>query len=55
MILARSARPDTEVIFDPSTYVDGVPFEILARLRTQAPVVWVAEIPVLGWPAGPGF
>src|SRR5215831_9400976 len=55
MTLARSARPDTGVVFDPATYVDGVPFEALTRLRQQTPVVWVAEIPVLGWPAGPGF
>src|SRR6516165_6142469 len=55
MTLAGAVRPDTEVVFDPSTYAGGVPFEALARLRTQAPVVWVAEIPVLGWPAGPGF
>jgi cytochrome P450 len=53
--LARSARPDTEVVFDPATYVGGVPFEALARLRQQAPVVWVTETAVLGWPAGPGF
>jgi len=52
---ARSARRDTEVVFDPSTYVDGVPFEALARLRRESPVAWVAENPVLGWPAGPGF
>jgi cytochrome P450 len=52
---AHSARPDPEVVFDPSTYVDGVPFAALTRLRTQAPAVWVPEIPVLGWPAGPGF
>jgi cytochrome P450 len=55
MTLTRSARPDTEVIFDPSSYVDGVPFEALTRLRRTSPVVWVDEIPVLGWPAGPGF
>jgi cytochrome P450 len=55
MTLARSARPETETVFDPSTYVDGVPFEALARLRTETPVAWVAETPVLGWPAGPGF
>src|SRR6202007_1091115 len=53
--LPRCARPDTEVVFDPSSYVDGVPFEDLARLRAETPVVWVAEIPVLGWPAGRGF
>jgi cytochrome P450 len=55
MTLARSSRPETEVVFDPSTYVDGVPFAAIARLRRQSPVVWVDEIPVLGWPAGPGF
>ena len=55
MTLAWSARPETEIIFDPASYVDGVPFEALARLRRETPVVWVAETPVLGWPAGPGF
>jgi len=55
MTLAPSFRPDTEVVFDPSTYVGGVPFQALSRLRREAPVVWVAEIPVLGWPEGPGF
>ena len=53
--MARSARPETEIVFDPSSYASGVPFEALARLRRQTPVVWVAEIPVLGWAAGPGF
>ncbi len=52
---ARQARPDTEVVFDPATYAEGVPFDALARLRRAAPVVRVAEIPVLGWPGGPGF
>ena len=49
------ARPDTEVVFDPATYTVGVPFEALARLRRETPVAWVPEIPVLGWPEGPGF
>jgi cytochrome P450 len=49
------ARPDTEVVFDPATYTGGVPFDALARLRRDHPVVRVAEIPVLGWPEGPGF
>jgi cytochrome P450 len=52
---AHSTRPDTEVVFDPATYVGGVPFDALARLRRDTPVVWVEEIPVLGWPGGPGF
>jgi cytochrome P450 len=55
MALTRSGQPETEVVFDPSTYVDGVPFGALARLRSNTPVVWVDEIPVLGWPAGTGF
>jgi cytochrome P450 len=55
MTPAGSGRPDTEMVFDPATYLDGVPFEALARLRRDSPVVWVDEIPVLGWPAGRGF
>jgi cytochrome P450 len=53
--LGGPQRPDTEVVFDPATYTEGVPFGALARLRRDTPVAWVAEIPVLGWPAGPGF
>jgi cytochrome P450 len=53
--VAGPARPDTEVVFDPATYTGGVPFEVLARLRRDTPVAWVPEIPVLGWPEGPGF
>ena len=45
----------TDMVFDPATYSDGVPFEALARLRREQPVVWVEERPVLGWPGGPGF
>lgn len=48
-------RPDAEAVFDPVTYESGVPFDALARLRRDRPVAWVPEIPVLGWPAGPGF
>jgi cytochrome P450 len=46
---------DTDVVFDPATYVDGVPFTALERLRRTSPVAWVEEKPVLGWPGGPGF
>jgi cytochrome P450 len=49
------ARPDTEIIYDPATYVDGVPYQALARLRRKNPVAWAEEIPVLGWPGGRGF
>ena len=50
-----TARPDTEVVYDPATYVGGVPYQALARLRRESPVAWTQEIPVLGWPGGPGF
>src|SRR6202034_4713165 len=53
--LTAMARPDTEVVFDPATYAEAVPFDALARLRRDRPVAWVEEVPVLGWPAGPGF
>ena len=53
--MTMAARPDTEVVYDPATYVDGVPYPALARLRRESPVVWAQEIPVLGWPGGPGF
>jgi cytochrome P450 len=53
--MSAAARPDAVVVFDPATYVDEVPFGALARLRRDSPVVWVDEVPVLGWPGGPGF
>jgi cytochrome P450 len=53
--MTRLARPDTEVVFDPATYVDGVPYDAIARLRRGSPVAWVDEIPLHGWPAGRGF
>jgi cytochrome P450 len=55
MTEVQPTRPDTEVVFDPATYTSGVPFDALARLRRDSPVIWVPEIPVLGWPSGPGF
>jgi cytochrome P450 len=50
-----AAASDTALVFDPSTYVEGVPFEALSRLRRDHPVVWVDELPLSGWPGGPGF
>ena len=38
MTPVAAARPDTEVVFDPATYVTGVPFDALARLRRDTPV-----------------
>src|SRR5690348_2129218 len=55
MTTERSAQPDTEVVFDPASYVAGVPFGALGRLRAAAPGVRLAELPALGLPAAPGF
>lgn len=46
---------DGAVIMNPDTYVTGVPYETLARLRRESPVVWVDEPAVDSWPEGPGF
>ncbi|MEB3371342.1 cytochrome P450 [Saccharopolyspora mangrovi] len=39
----------------PDTYADGVPYEVFARLRDEAPVAWVDEPPYKGFDGGPGF
>jgi cytochrome P450 len=51
----ESSLTPTDVLFDPSTYTEGVPFDVLAKLRREHPVVWVKERALLGWPGGPGF
>jgi cytochrome P450 len=50
-----SAALDTVALVDPATYEDGPPFELLRRLRAEAPVTWVEEPALHGQPAGPGF
>ncbi|MGY1620802.1 cytochrome P450 [Geodermatophilus sp. SYSU D00965] len=50
-----SAALDTAVLVDPATYEEGPPFELLRRLRAEAPVTWVEEPALHGQPAGPGF
>ncbi len=47
--------PDPFPVFDPRTYERGVPYGLLAELRSHSAVSWVEEPAVLGWPAGPGF
>jgi cytochrome P450 len=42
-------------IFDPDTYVSGVPHDLFAQLRREAPVAWVDEPATGPLPAGPGF
>jgi len=49
------ARPDTEVVHDPDTYVRGMPHDAFARLRAREAVSWVEEPAVDRFTAGPGF
>jgi cytochrome P450 len=53
--MVSMAAEDAEVIYNPDTYVRGVPYEALARLRRESPVVWMVEPPIDPWPGGPGF
>jgi cytochrome P450 len=50
-----TAPPDPSPVFDPRTYEQGVPYDLLAELRARSAVTWMEEPAVLGWPAGPGF
>jgi len=43
---------DARVIYDPDTYVRGVPYDLLRRLRESGPATWIEEHPITG---GPGF
>ncbi len=42
-------------LYDPRTFLGGVPHDAFARLRREAPVAWHPERAMLGWPSGPGF
>lgn len=53
------SRPDlgaaTALLHDPATYVSGVPFAVLERLRRDPGIVRVGEPEQAGWPEGPGY
>lgn len=42
-------------LLDPTTYLEGVPFELFAKLRRERPVIWVEEPAIGDLSAGPGF
>ncbi|WP_082310298.1 cytochrome P450 [Nonomuraea sp. SBT364] len=52
-----STPPDDvlEAVFLPSTYERGVPYELFARLRREAPVCRIPEPAVGPWKEGPGY
>ena len=37
---------------DPEAYTDGVPYDVFARLRREAPVAWIDEPAPGPWRAG---
>ncbi len=45
----------TALVHDPGTYVRGVPYAVLARLRRERGVVRVEEPELPGWPGGSGY
>jgi cytochrome P450 len=51
----RSTPAEPVALVDPDTYETGPPFELLRRLRQEAPVTRVDEPALHGQPAGPGF
>ena len=46
---------DRTRLFDPATYTQGVPYDLIAEMRETAPVHWVDEPSVMGWEEGPGY
>jgi cytochrome P450 len=57
---ATARRHSREVVdvelYDPQLWASGgQPDEVFAALRASAPVAWVDEPALLGWPAGPGY
>jgi cytochrome P450 len=48
-------RALTASLHDPSTYVDDVPYAVLADLRREHGIVRVEEPEQAGWPEGPGY
>lgn len=46
---------DRSALFDPTTYIDGVPYDLIDQLRADGEVQFVEEPAVLGWEAGPGY
>ena len=53
--VAADLRALTASLHDPSTYVDDVPYAVLADLRREHGIVRVEEPEQAGWPEGPGL
>ncbi len=54
--MAQLGLPEaTALLHDPGTYTRAVPYAVLADLRREHGIVWVAEPELPGWPAGTGY
>jgi cytochrome P450 len=53
--MMSKAAQELAFTYDPLVYERGVPLAAYARLREDAPVVWVPEEPLPAWPRGSGF
>ena len=53
--MVADLRALTASLHDPSTYVDDVPYAVLADLRREHGIVRVEEPEQTGWPEGPGY
>jgi len=42
-------------LFDPTTYTNGVPYDLIANMRQAGPIHWIEEPSVMGWEEGPGY
>src|SRR6185503_17790906 len=53
--LVSDASPIDVDLFDPRTYLAGIPHEAFAILRRERPVHWQEERAMLGWAEGKGY
>jgi len=54
-LVTTAGEQDLRQLYDSATYVVGAPHDAIDRLRASAPVVWVPEPALNGWPAGSGY
>lgn len=54
-VSAAPEATDLLALFDSSTYATGAPHDVVDRLRSAGPVVWVPEPAVGAWPEGSGY
>ncbi|MEP6598631.1 MAG: cytochrome P450 [Actinomycetota bacterium] len=50
-----TVEPGTAALHDPRSYVRGVPYQTIERLRMQGPIAWVDEPQLPGLASGPGY